>query len=52
VVAGDKELLELRDVVKRRVPFYEEFSLANFYNQIQHDPQVLKHLPDPNMSKK
>ena len=47
LLAEDKKLLELRQVVHVNVPHYDELSVKKFWPLMQQDPAFMQYMPDP-----
>ena len=46
LLAEEKKLLELRQVVHVNVPHYDELSVKKFWPLMQQDPAFMKYMPD------
>ena len=47
LLAEQKKLLELRQVVHVNVPHYDELSVKKFWPLMQQDPAFMQYMPDP-----
>ena len=47
LLAEEKKLLELRQVVHVNVPHYDELSVKKFWPLMQQDPAFMQYMPDP-----